>query len=38
MLCNVGPEKIAANESLCTLRFASKVNATNIGTARRNIE
>lgn len=37
MLCNVGPSSSASNETLCTLRFASKVNATNIGTARRNI-
>ena len=37
MLCNVGPSTSAASESLCTLRFASKVNATQIGTAKRNI-
>lgn len=38
MLCNVGPSTSAASESLCTLRFASKVNATNIGTARKYIQ
>lgn len=38
MLCNVGPSISAASESLCTLRFASKVNATNIGTARKYIQ
>lgn len=38
MLCNVGPSASAAPESLCTLRFASKVNATNIGTARKHIQ
>ena len=38
MLCNVGPSGSAASESLCTLRFASKVNATNIGTARKHIQ
>ena len=38
MLCNVGPAHSAASESLCTLRFASKVNATNIGTARKYIQ
>ncbi len=38
MLCNVGPSNAAASESLCTLRFASKVNATNIGTARKYIQ
>jgi len=38
MLCNIGPSRSSSSESLCTLRFAAKVNATNIGTARRNIE
>lgn len=37
MLCNVSPAVENAAESLCTLRFAAKVNATEIGTARRNI-
>jgi kinesin family protein C1 len=38
MLCNVGPSGSAAPESLCTLRFAAKVNATNIGTAKKHIQ
>ncbi|KAL4519310.1 hypothetical protein Ndes2526A_g00403 [Nannochloris sp. 'desiccata'] len=37
MLCNVSPAVDDAPESLCTLRFAAKVNATEIGTARRNV-
>lgn len=37
MLCNVSPSVDDAPESLCTLRFAAKVNATEIGTARRNV-
>jgi len=37
MLCNVSPTVNDAPESLCTLRFAAKVNATEIGTARRNV-
>lgn len=37
MLCNVSPSVDNAAESLCTLRFAAKVNATEIGTARRNV-
>jgi kinesin family protein C1 len=37
MLCNVSPSVEDAPESLCTLRFAAKVNATEIGTARRNV-
>lgn len=37
MLCNVSPTEENAAETLCTLRFAAKVNATEIGTARRNI-
>ncbi len=35
MIANVAPTLSAANESLCSLRFAAKVNATEIGTARR---
>ena len=35
MIANVAPTLAAANESLCSLRFAAKVNATDIGTARR---
>lgn len=37
MLCNVAPSVDSAQESLCTLRFAAKVNATEIGVARRNV-
>ncbi|KAI8870045.1 kinesin-domain-containing protein [Ramicandelaber brevisporus] len=35
MFVNVSPLKHSLNESLCSLRFAAKVNACNIGTARR---
>lgn len=35
MIANVAPTVSSANESLCSLRFAAKVNATDIGTARR---
>ena len=35
MVVNVAPLAEAAAESLCSLRFAAKVNATHIGTARR---
>ena len=35
MVANVAPTAAAAAESLCSLRFAAKVNATHIGTARR---
>ena len=38
MLCNVSGQEEDVGESLCTLRFAAKVNATEIGTARRNAE
>jgi kinesin family protein C1 len=37
MLCTVSPTEENAAETLCTLRFAAKVNATEIGTARRNV-
>lgn len=36
MFVNVAPVPEAANESLCSLRFAAKVNACEVGTARRN--
>jgi kinesin family protein C1 len=36
MFLNIAPEASAAQESLCSLRFAAKVNACEIGTARRN--
>ncbi|KAK9814021.1 hypothetical protein WJX73_009377 [Symbiochloris irregularis] len=35
MFVNLAPTGDAAPESLCSLRFAAKVNATDIGTARR---
>ena len=38
MLVSVLPEAAAAGESLATLRFAAKVNACEIGVARRNVK
>lgn len=35
MVANVAPTAAAAPESLCSLRFAAKVNTTHIGAARR---
>ncbi len=37
MFVNINPATAFAGESLCSLRFAAKVNACEIGTARRNI-
>ena len=37
MLCNISPRADDAPETLSTLRFAAKVNACEIGTARRNV-
>lgn len=37
MFVNVAPTLDAVNESLCSLRFAAKVNACEVGTARRNV-
>eukprot|EP00824_Muranothrix_gubernata_P016118 TRINITY_DN3353_c0_g1_i1.p1 TRINITY_DN3353_c0_g1~~TRINITY_DN3353_c0_g1_i1.p1 ORF type:complete len:481 (+),score=113.46 TRINITY_DN3353_c0_g1_i1:25-1443(+) len=36
MFVNINPSSEALNESICSLRFASKVNSCEIGTARRN--
>lgn len=36
MFVNVSPDTRSANESLCSLRFAAKVNACDIGVPRRN--
>lgn len=38
MFVNVAPSKDFAPESLCSLRFAAKVNACEIGVARRNVK
>ena len=37
MFVNIAPTVDSSNESLCSLRFAAKVNATEIGTAKRNV-
>ena len=37
MFVNVAPTAEASNETLCSLRFAAKVNATEVGTAKRNV-
>ncbi|PZR02424.1 MAG: hypothetical protein DI536_37050 [Archangium gephyra] len=38
MLVACAPEPDSASETLCTLRFAAKVNATELGAARPVIE
>jgi kinesin family protein C1 len=35
MLCNLSPLAAHLGESLCSLRFATKVNSTVVGTARK---
>lgn len=37
MFVNIAPTHSSAQESLCSLRFAAKVNACEVGTARRTI-
>ena len=37
MFVNVNPEPESAQESLCSLSFSAKVNACEIGTARRSV-
>ncbi|CBY22292.1 unnamed protein product [Oikopleura dioica] len=38
MIMHVNPRKLYANESYNTLRFAQKVNTTNIGTAQKKVQ
>jgi kinesin family protein C1 len=38
MFVNVAPSQVFAPETLCSLRFAAKVNACEIGVAKRNVK
>jgi kinesin family protein C1 len=38
MLCNLSPSETSQQESLCSLRFAEKVNSCQLGSARRNVK
>ncbi|KLT46488.1 kinesin-domain-containing protein [Cutaneotrichosporon oleaginosum] len=38
MLCNISPLAAHLGETVCSLRFATKVNSTPAGTARRNLK
>jgi kinesin family protein C1 len=38
MLCNLSPLAAHLGETVCSLRFATKVNSTPAGTARRNLK
>ena len=38
MFVNVAPTPTSAAETLCSLRFAAKVNSCEVGTARRNVK
>jgi kinesin family protein C1 len=38
MFVNLSPAAEYAQESLCSLRFAAKVNACEVGVARRNVK
>jgi kinesin family protein C1 len=38
MFVNVAPSRDFAPETLCSLRFAAKVNACEIGQAKRNVK
>lgn len=37
MICNVSPTELSAQESLCSLRFASQVNKCELGVAKKQV-